>query len=206
MMLVLIDESGCPGFKLVKNSSPFFTIGMVIFSDFSEAEKVSHDIANLRNKLRIKEEFKFSKAHPNVKDEFFNAVCAYDFLIQALVVDKRNIYDSNFRKDNEAFYSYCLRKLVQNDDGLLRNARIKIDGVGRRAFRIALRKHLQNHLGTQKIASLKFVDSKGDSLIQLADMVVGAIARANDDTRKNHKKWLDVLMNRKKIANIWSLG
>jgi hypothetical protein len=37
-------------------------------------------------------------------------------------------------------------------------------------------------------------------------MVVGAIARANDSTRKNHKRWLDILTNRRKIANIWSLG
>jgi len=37
---VLIDESGCAGFKLDKSSSPFFTLGMVIFSDLQEAEKV----------------------------------------------------------------------------------------------------------------------------------------------------------------------
>jgi len=160
-MLVLIDESGCPGFKLVKNSSPFFTIGMVIFSDFAEAEAASIDIAKLRNKLRIKKEFKFSKAHPNARDEFFNIVCKRDFLVHALVADKQNIYSGDLREDKETFYNHCLRKLMQNDDGLLQNARIKIDGSGGRAFRCALRRHLKNHVGSHKIASLKFADSKG---------------------------------------------
>ncbi len=40
-MLVLIDESGCPGFKLARASDPVFVIAMVIFDDFEEAESAS---------------------------------------------------------------------------------------------------------------------------------------------------------------------
>lgn len=70
-MLVLIDESGCSGFKLGKGSTPFFVIGMVTFFDFEEAEKASNKISELRTNLNIWPEFKFSKTHSDVKDIFF---------------------------------------------------------------------------------------------------------------------------------------
>ncbi len=38
-MLVFIDDSGDPGFKLDKGSSKFFVISLVIFNDNLEAEK-----------------------------------------------------------------------------------------------------------------------------------------------------------------------
>ena len=40
-MLVFIDDSGDPGFKLQKGSSPVFIIACVIFDDELEAEKNS---------------------------------------------------------------------------------------------------------------------------------------------------------------------
>ncbi len=91
-MLVLIDESGCPGFKLTKGSTPFFVVGMVIFKDFSQAEAASKAITDLRQTLSVNPEFKFSKTHPTVKDKFFDELCQYDFEVRALVVDKNNIY------------------------------------------------------------------------------------------------------------------
>jgi hypothetical protein len=36
-MLVLIDESGCPGFKFTRGSDPVFGIGMVIFANGADA-------------------------------------------------------------------------------------------------------------------------------------------------------------------------
>ena len=103
-MLVLIDESGCSGFKLGKGSTPYFVVGMVIFSDFKEAEKASRAIADLRENLNIWPEFKFSKTHPDVrKDAFFQVLCRYDFLIRSLVVEKQCIYSSYLRKGKRKF-------------------------------------------------------------------------------------------------------
>jgi hypothetical protein len=38
-MLVFIDDSGDPGFKLDRGSTPFFVIALVIFEDELEATK-----------------------------------------------------------------------------------------------------------------------------------------------------------------------
>lgn len=70
-MLVLVDESGCSGFKLGKGSSPFFVVGMVIFDDHGEAERTSTAIQEARARLRVKPEFKFSKSSDVVRDGFF---------------------------------------------------------------------------------------------------------------------------------------
>ena len=82
---MLIDESGCPGFKLTKGSTPFFVVGMVIFKDFSQAEAASKAITDLRQTLSVNPEFKFSKTHPTVKDKFFDELCQYAFEVRALV-------------------------------------------------------------------------------------------------------------------------
>ena len=163
-MLVLIDESGDSGFKFTKNSSPFFTIGMVVFSNFTEAEKANKNIGELQKKMQIAQEFKFSKTHPNIKDAFFHDICKHDFLVHALIVDKRNISNNRLKNNKDDFYKICMKKLMEEDDTLLKNAKIKIDGNGTKSFRISLRKYLQDHVGNQKIASLKFADSKRDNL------------------------------------------
>ncbi|MFT3742074.1 MAG: DUF3800 domain-containing protein [Gammaproteobacteria bacterium] len=201
-MLVLIDESGCPGFKLTKGSTRHFIIGMVCFSDFKEAEKVSQVIANLKTTLGLNGEFKFSKTHPNVKDKFFQAVCRYDFTIRALVVDKNCIYSPHLRKENENFYSYFIKQLIHHDDKMLREATVKIDGRGPVEFKKRLSSYLRQTLDGHKIKKLTFSDSRNDSLIQLADMVVGAIARSYVDNRKDEQRWRRMLD--KKIDNIWN--
>jgi hypothetical protein len=203
ILLVLIDESGCPGFKLTKGSTPYFVIGMVIFENFLQAEITSKTIQELRQLLKIKPEFKFSKTRPEVKDKFFDSICQHDFEIRALVVDKSRIYSSKLRNDTDAFYNYFLKSLMQNDSNILQNASIKIDGNGDKEFKKALSAYLRQSIGQNKIKKFKFVDSRNDNLIQLADMIVSAIARSYNKNRIDGNRWLNVLRKNGKIKNIW---
>jgi hypothetical protein len=203
-LLVLIDESGCSGFKLNKGSSPYFTLGMTIFSDLSVAEKISNKISELRNVLCIGDEFKFSKSHPKIRDVFFSAVRDYDFTVRALVVDKRNITSNHLKHSHDNFYNYFLKMLLEYDAGVLHGATIKIDGRGDKIFRKTLNSYLRNQVGGHKIKKIKFADSKKDNLIQLADMVVGAIAKSNHKDIKGNKRWVKMLQSKGKIDNIWN--
>jgi len=57
-------------------------------------------------------------------------------------------------------------------------------------------------LGGNKVKKIKFVDSKKDNLIQLADMCVGAITRSyKPNTRANHDRWRKMIEG--KIADTW---
>ena len=202
-MLVLIDESGDPGFKMARGSSPYFVVAMVIFDDLGEAELTGKAIAVLRNKLRLKTEFKFFKSHDDVKDAFFECVCARRFSVRAIVVDKSAIYSENLRDRKDLFYNYFVKMLLRHDRGALQKARIKIDGSGDRSFRNELNTYLRRECDTSQITGIRFANSCNDTLIQLADMVAGAILRSCRDDRKDSRRWRKMLERAGRIDNIW---
>lgn len=202
LVLVLIDESGDPGFKLVRGSSSHFVVAMVIFEAFEEAERASSGILELRNKRQLASEFKFSKCHDDVKDAFFECVCRFDFKVRAIVVDKSIIYSDNLRTRKDLFYNYFVQQLMRY--GELRKARVKIDGSGDRKFKDELNSYLRRNLSQDQLHSVKFAESHRDNLIQLADMVSGAILRSyRACDRKQSDKWLRALQRAGRVDNIW---
>lgn len=204
-MLVLIDESGDAGFKLARGSTQHFIVAMVIFDDFKEAERASDIIEAARTTLRIRTEFKFNKCSGQVKDGFFAMVAPCKFTVRAIVVDKAKIYSENLREHKEMFYNFFVKSLLQHDHNALIGARVKIDGSGDREFKRELAAYLKRESTGGKIVSVKFVESHRDNLIQLADMVVGAIARSyRIDDRNEPDRWRKMLNN--KVRNIWNFS
>ncbi len=202
-LLVLIDESGCAGFKLGKGSTKFFIIGMVIFTDTKMAEKTSRCIEEMKKELNIKPEFKFNKTDFKKRDIFFQKISFFDFKVRALVVEKEKIYSKKLRTEKNSFYNYFLKMLLHYDGEILSNASIKIDGSGDTVFKRELTSYLRRQLEHNKIKKFKFVESKGDNLVQLADMVVGAIARFYRADKKDSDRWLNVLKKANRIDDIW---
>lgn len=66
-----------------------------------------------------------------------------------------------------------------------------------------MQKYLKRSLATGSIKSVKFADSQKDDLVQLADMVVGAIARSyrHADERNKAARWREMIAP--KIKNCW---
>ena len=204
-MLVLIDESGDAGFKLARGSTQHFIVAMVIFDDFKEAERASDIIEAARTTLRIRTEFKFNKCSGQVKDGFFAMVAPCKFTVRAIVVDKAKIYSENLREHKEMFYNFFVKSLLQHDHNALVGARVKIDGSGDREFKRELAAYLKRESTGRTIVSVKFVESHRDNLIQLADMVAGAIARSyRIDDRNEPDRWRKMLNN--KVRNVWDFS
>jgi len=198
-MLVFIDESGCPGFKITKGSDPIFAIGMIIFANGDDAQQTMAEIDGLHGKLQHSREFKFSKCNDRVRDGFCEAVASLPFQVRAILVRKEDIYSLHLRQQVDAFYNYFVKLLLAHDGGALEGAKVRIDGSGDREFRRALGTYLRRELGN-KVRDVKMTDSKRDALTQLADMCIGAIARSARD-RKDNRRWLDMLKPR--IEDIW---
>jgi hypothetical protein len=189
-MLVFIDDSGDVGFKLDRGSSRFFVIALVIFDDELEAEKTAVAIKDLRRKLGFPEyvEFKFFKSKQSVREKFLRAIVPFRFKIRCLVVDKEKIFSDELKNNKNSFYSYIIKMILKNSNGSIINAKVKIDGSGDRVFRKNFLTYLRKQLnvGDKKVINhCRLVDSKGNVLIQMADMIAGTIRRSYDEGKKD---------------------
>lgn len=200
-MLVFIDESGDPGFKVDKGATPIFVAAMVIFNSDEEARRTQEVIERSEARRLHKPEFKFSKCSDDIRDAFCAAVVSCPFLIRAIVVRKELIYSNRLKADKERFYDFFVRQMMTWDGGTLNNARVVIDGSGDREFRQNLNAGLRGKLGQGIIRDVRFKDSRHDVLVQLADMCAGAIARSYRKGRDNPNRWRAML--RPRINDVW---
>lgn len=202
-MLVFIDESGDPGFKLTKRSSPNFVTSMVIFDDHDQARACQKRISQLCGELRVKPEFKFSKLYSPYRDTFFEEISGFEFRTRSVVVQKELIYSETLRTVKETFYKFFIRNMLQHDGGALSNAKVVIDGSGDRVFKRAFRSYLRKNLDVNSVKKVELRDSVKDPLIQLADMTAGAVARSYRSDRADSNRWRSTLHRNGQIENVW---
>ncbi|OHB17506.1 MAG: hypothetical protein A2734_01190 [Parcubacteria group bacterium RIFCSPHIGHO2_01_FULL_40_30] len=197
-MLVFVDDSGDPGFKLEKGSSRYFIIALVIFKDELEAEKTAVAIKEFRRSLKFPDEmeFKFHKSSSKIKEQFLKIINKFDFSVRYLVVDKRIIRSQELKSNKNSFYSYAIKMVLQYSNDEILDAKIKIDGSGDRVFRRNFITYLRKHLNSEQrkiMKNCKLVDSKENVLIQMADMIAGSIHRFYDKTKKDYEKFKAVI-------------
>jgi hypothetical protein len=100
-MLVFIDESGDPGFKLARGSTPVFVAALVAFKESGEAKSCCAAIDALAVRLRFGGEFKFSGSRPEIRDAFFKAILSFDFCVRAIVVGRSSFTALTFAQTHE---------------------------------------------------------------------------------------------------------
>lgn len=205
-MLVFIDDSGDPGFKIEKGSSLVFVIACVIFSDELEAEKTALAIKELRRELKFPDsiEFKFSKSSREVRVKFLHTVDSYKFKIRCLVIKKELIRSQELRSNKNSFYSYAIKLLLEHNDGSIFDAKIRIDGSGDRVFRKSFTTYLRKQLNSDQRKTMhdcKLVDSRSNVLVQLADMIAGSIRRNYDEDKSDRNVYKKIVL--KHIIDEW---
>jgi len=205
-MLIFIDDSGDPGFKLDKGSSSHFVIAMIIFDDDLEAEKTAVEIKELKRKIGFSDntEFRFFKTKNKYKIEFLKTIVKFKFRIRCLTVDKSKIYSDELKNNKNSFYAYFIKEVLKNNDDTIIDAKIRLDGGGNRIFRKSFITYLRRELNSRDrkiMRNFKMVDSKKDVLIQMADMIAGSINRSQNKNKKDFKKYKNII--KKKIEDEW---
>jgi hypothetical protein len=205
-MLVFIDDSGDAGFKMDKGSTSNFVISLIIFDDNLEAEKVALAIKELRRKLDFPDdvEFKFNKSDKEVRIDFLRAINPYKFRVRSLVVDKSKVRSDELKNNKESFYSYFIKTVLRYNNNSIYEARIKIDGSGDRIFRRSFLTYLRRELNSGEkriIKNCKLVDSKGNVLVQMADIIAGSIRRYYDKDKTDSKIYKEIF--KKHIEDEW---
>ncbi|MBQ3280148.1 DUF3800 domain-containing protein [Candidatus Saccharibacteria bacterium] len=193
--LIFIDDSGDPGFKLNRGSSQLFVIACIIFDSPVSAEYTAASLKMLKEQMGWKQEreFKFHRANDEQKKLFFNTIKKCEFKIRAIVVDKNKIVEPNLKK-SESFYSYVIEKVL-DDYKDMHLARISLDGSGNRSFRKKSTAKIRQAInkGNHRMIDFRLVDSKDSVLIQLADMVAGAIMAKYDKNKHLKHDYLRML-------------
>lgn len=199
-MLIFIDDSGDPGFKIGKGSTENFVISLVIFDDELEAEKTAVAIKELRRSFKFPDdmEFKFNKSNKIVREKFLKKVNPFKFRIRSLVVDKKAIRSNELKTNKNSFYGYFIKMALKYSNNSISNAKIKIDGSGDRTFRRSFLGYLRQQLNSKEkrvMKNCKLVDSKGNILIQMADMIAGSIRRYYDRTKTDSGLYKSIIKN-----------
>lgn len=202
-MLIFIDDSGDPGFKLDKGSSAVFVISLVIFDDNLDAEEAALVLKKLRRKLlgSDKEEFKYHKSRPEIKKAFLEGVAGLNFRVRAIAVKKEKIHNNFLRVNKDSFFNYIVMQVLKHHNGTINHAKMRFDKRGEKKIRNELRVYLSNELDNKNqdvFTQLKFVDSKESILIQLADMIAGCIAAYHKEKDKDLYKIV-----KRRFQDVW---
>jgi len=200
---IYIDDSGDAGLKN-SNTDKLIIAAVIIIEEDKKA--VLNDAINLyREQLGWNEldEFKFAKTNKTILVDLINYIKNFDYKVYVVVLDKSEIDIDRIPKDKISIYNHVLKELLLRVCKDKQN--ITIDGkYGKKhdaEVRVYLRKQLRNNgiTGTR----IKFIDSRKDSLVQLADIVVGSVARSYKN-KIDSQRYIDLLKD--KIIKIEKIG
>ena len=129
----------------------------------------------------------------------------YNFFYMTIIIDKKNLYSETF-KSKKSFYKYACDLVFDNVKQYLEQASIVFDGSGSQRFRRELASFLRKSLNSDAIIRVRKVeikDSKKTNLIQLADMVCGAIALSVKSSKEKFWEYRRLIGHRELLAKIW---
>ena len=207
-MLIFIDESGDPGLRIEAGSSKYFIVALVGFDDRDEALAVDDRISQLRQERGFPAEFEFhfAKIKPAYRRMFLKAVAPYNFFYFGIVIDKTKLTRREFQV-KQSFYKFACGLIFEYAKPYLSNAIVVIDETGsidfRRELKTYLVRRLKNDSGKCFIKKVKTESSTKSNFLQLADMVVGAIARSYSGKRDSGE-CRDLIAHREICVHFWS--
>lgn len=205
-MLVFVDESGDPGIKGKQGSSRFFIVTAVLFEEEEEAMACDNRIGEIRTELRMHPgaEFHFNKCCDAHRMHFLHGVANMQFFYLSFVLNKSELTGPGFAY-KESLYKYATRLLFENAKGRLTRASITIDKSGNREFNQQLQSYLKRKLNTDAeiIRKVKCEASHSNNLLQLADMVCGAVARSFNREKNNARVFRKAIGHRELEVQVW---
>jgi hypothetical protein len=169
------------GMRQKPGSSELFVISAVIFVETEDAAACDRRIDELRRNCfgDRPREFKFNKCCYDHRLTFLKGIAGQEFLYLSFVLNKSKLFGPGFQQ-KETFYKYTSKLLFDNAKSFLTKATVVIDGSGNGEFRSELQAYLKRKINTDRetIRKVKTEASHTNNLLQLADMVCGAVARS----------------------------
>jgi hypothetical protein len=206
-MLVFFDESGDSGMKGKAGSSRLFIVTAVLFEENHEAEQCEARIAEIRRQLGVSErfEFHFNSCSDRYRREFLSSVSGANFFYHSVVLNKARLWGEGFQHKS-SFYKYAASLVFENAKAQLLQAKVAIDKCGNREFRNELAKYLKRRMNEGNkvlIRKVAMEPSHSNHLLQLADMICGAVFRSFDTTKANRLGFGRLVSHRELKVQVW---
>ena len=173
------DESGDVSFAFGKGASRYFVVAAIATPD---PDSLRQRLADLRRSSALPHdyEFKFNTLSSRVlRRRTFEALAGAEFEAWAVVVDKTTLPDPFRVLRGLDFYVYFVTELIQLiPAGARDGATLILDEFGSAArLRAELRRFMQARGIPRHFKRVLTKRSRSESLIQIADLVAGAILR-----------------------------
>lgn len=209
-MLVFVDESGDTGIKRFDSgTSSHFMVGAVVFESDGAAIACRRRIDGIKQELGFsgQEEFHFTKTNRSARNYFFEQIRGYEFFYSAFVLNKKRLDPNSGFKHKESMYKMTVRFLFENAAPHLKDAIVYFDKCGNRDFSNQLKKYLKRRItspdGCCPIREVKSANSHSDNLLQLADMICGAVNRSFQQDKKDRLDYRNLIQHRERQVRIW---
>jgi hypothetical protein len=193
---VFIDDSGDPGLRNSNTEKLIVAAVIVVDEERKTLLKKAVDLFRANLGWNEKHEFKFSATEKEIITNLLNFIRNFEFSAYAVVVDKSKIKTANLPKDEAPLYYIVLKELLAK---VAQNGqKIIIDGKTSKKYSQKVRAYLRQSLRAKNITGcdIKFVDSRNDSLVQVADIVAGAVARSYQMGKPDAKKYAKLLKDK----------
>ncbi len=201
-----VDESGCMGMRLHRNSSKFFGVAATLFEKPEAATECYNAIEALKSELGVRREFRFSDCNDSNRRRFFRTVLPFEFTYWGLVVSKEKLAAKSLCF-SRPFLQYPVMGIFAQMAERMDRATVVIDRTGSSDFRKDLAKNLKNEMnakfGRIVIHKVKDEESHRHYLLQLADIVCGALTRSYDHQKKWHNEYRQMIAQKEVAIIDW---
>ena len=204
-ILAFIDESGNNSLEFDSQGNCFIVSAIVCKEE--NLTRIEQQIDLVRKKYNFQSsEIKSSKIagnhtkRINILKEFEDS----DFTVVSLVVDKKMLVSQGF-KYKRSFYKYLNGVLYKNLYEFYPRLSITVDELGSNRFMLEFKKYvLKNHIVDLFGGSdFNMINSKGNKLIQLADLYAGSLNYAISENKSgNHSSDLLAIISKKTSQRI----
>ena len=156
-----------------------------------------------RRKVAEHFEFHFNKCSKPIRRAFLEKVAPFSFFYLTVVLNKAKLHSHSFH-EKEALIEYTSGLMFENAKPYLREAIVVVDASGSKDFRSQLSRYLKarirNDRGDRLIKRVKTSRSGGNNLVQLADMVSGAVWRSFKHQDRSYRR---LISHRELRVQVW---
>lgn len=176
------DEAGDTSFRFERGASRYFVVALIGTAHPDQLRRILDDLKT-QNNLPVDFEFKFHRlSSKRLRQALWSALNAANFQAWVVVVDKSSLPDLLRIMPPSTFYAYFLNEAVQlAPEGLREKAPLRLDEFDRAGKTLSEFKRVAHQRGLRYgFRHIRAVRSRSEALVQVADLVAGAVLRHYD--------------------------